>query len=100
MRRIRCYLKLACILLSGGILATSGTYLYTEVDRGTFMYALPAISDVMIHLVFGAIFALLVPAVAIVYATTNIFSVIFRTHHQMTSQVNIRLVATAKTLIR
>ena len=88
MTRNRCYLIIVCIWLTGGILATSGTYLYTEVDLGTCMYALPAISDVMMHLAFGAILSLLVPAVAIVYATTKNFCVIFRTHHEMTSQVN------------
>ena len=88
LTRHRCYLIIACIWLTGGVLATSGTYLYTNVDLGTCMYALPAISDVMMHLVFGAILELLVPAVAIVYATTKIFCVIVRTHHQMMSQVN------------
>ena len=42
----------------------------------------------MMRLVFALIIGVLVPAVAIVYATTQIVCVIFRTHHQMTSQVN------------
>ena len=88
LTRNRCYLIIACTWLTDGILATSGTYLYTKVDLETCIYALPAISDVMMHLVFAAILGLLVPAVAIVYATTKIFCVIFRTHHEMTSQVN------------
>ena len=41
------------------------------------------------HLVFGTILALLVPAVAIVYANIKIVCVIFRTHHQMSLQVNL-----------
>ena len=88
LTRNRCYLIIACIWLTGGVLATSGTYVYANVDLGTCIYALPAISNVMMHLVSGAILALLVPVAAIVYATTKIFCVIVRTHHQMTSQVN------------
>ena len=88
LTRNRCYLIIACIWLTGGVLATSGTYLYTNVDLGTCMYAMPATSDVMMQLVLGVIIGFLVPTVAIVYATTKIECVIVRTHHQITSQVN------------
>ena len=88
LTRNRCYLIIACIWLTGGMFVFAGTHLVTELDLRTCMFALPAISDVMIQLVLGVIIGLFVPAFVIVYATTKIVCVIVRTHHQMTSQVN------------
>ena len=69
----------------------AGTHLVTELDLRMCMFAVPAASDVMtvmMQLVFALLIGVLVPAVAIVYATTKIVCVIVRTHHQMTSQIN------------
>ena len=88
LTRNRCYLIIACIWLTGGVFAIAGTHLVTELNMRTCMFAVPDGSYVMMELVFALIIGVLVPAVAIVYATTKIVCVIVRTHHQMTSQVN------------
>ena len=84
----RCYIIIACIWQTGGMSVIAGTHLVTELNIRTCMFSLPATSDVVTLLVLGVTSGVLVPAVAIVYATTKIECVIMRTHHQMTSQVN------------
>ena len=88
LTRNRCYLIIACIWLTGGMIVIGGTHLVTELDLRTCVFAMPAVSDVMMQLVFALIIGVLVPAVVTIYATTKIICVIVRTHHQMTSQIN------------
>ena len=88
LTRNRCDFIIPCIWVTGGMFVYYGIHLVTELDLRTCMLAMPAVSDVMMLLVLGVIIGFLVPAIAIVYATTKIVCVIVRTHHQMTSQVN------------
>ena len=89
LTRNRCYFIIVCIWLTGAMLATTGTHLFTKWDLNICVFGKPPKSDYFaVYVIVGIIAGLLVPVIVIIYATTKIFCTIIRTHRQITAQLN------------
>ena len=89
LTRNRCYFIILSIWLTGAMLATSGTHLFTKWDFNVCVFRKPPKSDYFaVYAIVGTIAVSLVPLIVIVYATTKIFCAIVRTQRQITAQVN------------
>ena len=84
----RCWTIIAAIWLTGAVLSTSGIPDVGEWNMSTCSYSQPVETRVSVVLLFGLLLGVVVPLLAITYATTRIFFAILRTHHQMTAQVD------------
>ena len=84
----RCWTIIAAIWLTGAVLSTSGIPDVGEWNMSTCSYSQPVEARVSVVLLFGLLLGVVVPLLAITYATTRIFFAILRTHHQMTAQVD------------
>ena len=88
LTRNRCYFIIGCIWLTGVV---SGTLLAPFTATWNFKQCIfeATLSSYTVGLImFVDIFAIVCPAIVIVYSTTRIFFAILRTHRQITAQVN------------
>ena len=87
LTRRRCYVIICITWSVAGLLAVLLLRGDVEWEFVTCMYYIQRSHDIVVLFLLAVIYVLVTPIIAIVYATSRIFCVIVRTHHQGALQV-------------
>ena len=87
LTRRRCYVIIGITWSVAGLLAVLLLRGDVEWEFVTCMYYIEGSHDIVVVFILAVIYGLVMPVIAIIYATSRIFCVIVRTHHQTALQV-------------
>ena len=89
LTRNRCYFIIACIWLTGALIAVTGTHFTMTWNLAICMCQMPLNSKLSVaYAVVCVVLCVVFPVITIVYTTARILSVIIRVHLQTTAQVH------------